>query len=294
MKQRGMALFQVLLLSVLLGIILMSMNHQARQHTKLAQAVQKYTQAAMALQSAEAQILFNLLSHEPFELAQGVLSEAPGWNFYGVPFKYDSLDVVIQDTSGLLNTSKPDPRILDQLITRVTGSAGLGTKIYAALNDWQDKDDLPRRDGAEQQDYELIAVRNWPLQYSEEWLFIKGMTPEVYRELAPLMSLFTQGVNVNQQPETLWRLYLEENQVSELSRLRTQGKLTPDLFESLTNMKIDEYTRFSYGPSYRIGFGVQNDQVKLTRELTLRLMHYQTKPFDIFEYRLRNLPTDNF
>lgn len=291
-KQRGIALIQVLLLSVLLSVILMSMNHQARQHIRLAEAVQHYTDATMALHSAEAEILFSMLSYEPFQLAQGSLVTAPDWNFYGEPFEFLDIELVVQDTSGLLNTSNPNAQVLSRFTAQSAGSEAVGRQIAASLADWQDKDDMPRPDGAEQADYSSVEVRNGPVQYSEELLFIKGMTPELFAELAPLLSFFTQGVNINQQPEALWRLHLPENQVQELSRLRRAGQLTAELFETLAAITIDEFTRFSYGPGYRIGFTVKNADVRLRRELTIRLMPFQQQPFDIYEYRLRNFATD--
>ncbi|MBV2127787.1 general secretion pathway protein GspK [Arsukibacterium indicum] len=291
-SQRGIALIQVLLLSVLLSVILMSMNYQARQHIRLAEAVQQYTAAAMALQSAEAEILFSMLSQQPYQLEQGILAEAPDWNFYGTPFMFHGVELTIHDTSGLLNAAMPNEALLARFTEQHAGSQALGNQIAAALADWQDRDNTPRLDGAEQPDYSNVTVRNGPLQYTEELLFIKGVTPQLYAQLAPLLSFFTQGVNVNQQPETLWRLYLPENQVQELSRLRRSGTLTAELFESLTAMSIDEFSRFSFGPAYRIGFTVKNADVRLSRELTLRFMPYQRQPFDIYEYRLRNTPTD--
>lgn len=291
-QQAGIALIQVLLLSVLLSVILMSMNYQARQHIRLAQAVQQYSSATMALHSAEAEILFTLLSNEPHQLQIGNLADAPGWNFYGESFTLGDTQIYLQDTSGLLNATSPDSRLLSQFTTEQTGSEAQGREIAAALADWQDKDDVVRLDGAEQADYPSITVRNGPIQYSEEWLFIKGVTPELFSGLAPLMSFFTQGVNINQQPEALWRAYLPPSQVQDLSRLRRSGKLTAELFENLTGEKIDEFNRFSTGPGYRIGFTVKNADVRLSRELTIRLMPFQQQPFDIYEYRLRNLPTD--
>lgn len=291
-KQQGIALIQVLLLTVLLSVILMSMNHQARQHIRLAEAVQQYTAAAMALHSAEAEILFSLLSTEAPQLARGGPVGAPAWNFYGVPFTFQDITLTIYDTSGLLNAANPGSQLLSQFTSQHTGSETLGRQIAAALADWQDRDDMIRLDGAEQADYPMFEVRNGPLQYTEELLFIKGVTPELFAKLAPLLSLFPRGVNINNQPEALWGLYLSEYQASELSRLRSEGKLTSGLFENLTSMPIDEFNRFSYGPAYRIGFTVKNADVRLSRELTLRLMPFQQQPLDIYEYRLRHLATD--
>src|SRR5690606_9395225 len=193
-------LIQVLLLSTILAVVLLSMNHQARQHIRLASAVQQYTQANMALHGAEAEIIYKLLSNLPFELQAGNTQ----WNFHGKPFNYHQLMVQIQDTSGLLSASSPNNAMLSRLVQQFGGTESQGREIAAALADWQDRNDLTRLDGAEQANYSDVAVRNAPIQYLEEWLFVKGVTPALYQQLAPLITLFPQGVNINQQPEALW------------------------------------------------------------------------------------------
>ena len=289
--QRGIALIQVLILSVVLSVLLLSMNHQARQHLKLAEAVKSYTQANFALHSAESEIIFTLLSNEPYKLVQDKTG-ADNWNFHGVPFAFDNVDVTIHDTSGLINASSPDPFLIINFFANQAGNGALGRQFVAALGDWQDKDNEQRLDGAELADYPDGAIRNGPVQYTEEWLMVKGMTPDAYQHIAPLLTFFTQGVNLNQQPEAVWRLYMSEDKVRQLSQLRREGKLTPELFSLISGIEVDEFNRFSAGPGYKIGFTVKNANVRLSRELTLRLMPFQQQPFDIYEYRLRNLPTD--
>ena len=293
MKQQGIALIQVLLLSTILAVVLLSMNHQARQHIRLASAVQQYTQANLALHSAEAEIIYNLLSNQPFVLQSGNNNTGVPWNFYGKPFDFNQLTIQIQDTSGLLSASSPHSATLSGLVQQFGGSESQGRQIAAALADWQDRNDLARLDGAEQPDYRDITVRNGPIQYLEEWLFVKGVTPQLYQQLAPYLTLFPQGVNINQQPEAVWRANFSASEVNELVRARDAGELTPTLFSSITGITIDEFTRFAAGPSYRIHFTVKNADVRLGRELTLRLTPYQKQPFDIFEYRLRTPPTEN-
>lgn len=292
MKQQGIALLQVLLLSTILMVLLLAANHQARQHIKLASAVQHYTQANLALHSTEAEILFTMLSTLPLQLQQKDNSTGARWNFHGELFQFGEVDVRIQDTSGLLSAASPNPAMLKAFTERQSGSETLGRQIAAALADWQDKDDIPRLDGAEQADYPNYAVRNAPIQYLEEWLFIKGVSPDLFAKIQPLLTMFPQGVNINQQPEALWRLYLSETQVAELTRARANGELTESLFQAISGITIDEFTRFATGPAYRISFTVKNGDVRLSRELTLRLMPFQMQPLDIYEYRLRNLPTD--
>jgi general secretion pathway protein K len=293
MKQQGIALIQVLLLSTILSVVLLAINHQARQHIRLAAAVQQYTAANMALHSAEAEILFTMLSNEPLALQQLALADGSRWNFHGDVFNYHNVTVSIQDTSGLINAASPGPDLLSKFTQQYYGSASLGRQIAAVLADWQDKDSIARLDGAEQDEYGDLPVRNGPIQYAEEWLLLKGMTPALFGQIKPLLTFFPQGVNVNQQPNELWQLYLPAAHISELSRARASGELSVELFQALSGITIDEFNRFDTGPGYRISFTVKNADVRLARELTLRLMPFQQQPFDIYEYRLRNLPTDN-
>jgi general secretion pathway protein K len=292
MKQQGIALIQVLVLSTILAVVMLSINHQARQHIKLASAVQQYTAANMALHSAEAEIIFTMLSNLPMVLQNNADNNGTPWNFHGEPFLFNDVMLNIQDTSGLISASSPNSRVLSQFTQHAIGSPQRGIEIAAALADWQDKNDVPQLDGAEQADYPDIQVRNGPIQYNEEWLFLKGVTPQLYRQIAPLLTLFPQGVNINQQPELLWRLHLPDAQIAELVRLRNAGELSPSVFQQLTGVTIDEFTEFSTGPGYRINFTVKNGDVRLSRELTLRLAPFQKQPFDIYEYRLRTPPTD--
>jgi general secretion pathway protein K len=291
MKQRGIALIQVLLLSTILTVLLLSMHHQARQHLKLAQAVRDYTHATMALQSAEAEILFTMLSTQPALMSRTAGLE--NWNFHGRPFEFNGVHLNVQDTSGLLNASSPPTQLLTRFTERHNGSAALGRQIADTLADWQDKDDSAKLDGAEQADYAEGFIRNAPIQYIEEWLFVKGVTPDVFQAIRPLLTLFPQGVNLNQQPDALWQLRLPATAYDELRQARDSGALNIQLYQTVTGHTPDEFDRFSTGPGYRISFTVQNGDVRLARELTLRLMPFQQQPYDIYEYRLRNLPTDN-
>lgn len=290
MRQKGIALIQVLLLSTILTVMLLSMHHQARQHLKLAQAVRDYTFANMALQSAEAEILFTMLSTQPALMHQS--EGLQQWNFHGQPFEFNGVELIVQDTSGLLNAASPPEFLLTRFAERYGGPSALGRQLAAALADWQDKDDLPRLDGAEQQDYADGFIRNAPIQYIEEWLFVKGVTPELFQRIRPLLTLFPQGVNLNQQPDELWQLSLDDTAYKELHLAREKGQLTSQLYETVTGRVVDEFDRFSTGPGYRINFTVQNGDVRLSREMTFRLMPYQKQPFDIYEYRMRTPPTD--
>lgn len=290
MNQRGIALIQVLILTVVLTVILLSMNHQAKQHIRLAQAVKQYTNASLELHSVEAETLFNLLTKQS---AQGTQSAAGGqWNFYGQPFAVGDATIRIQDTSGLVNAVSPSEKLMSRFTEQEAGNTVLGRQFAAALADWQDTDQTTRPDGAEQAEYSPGMIRNSSIQYLEEWLFVKGMTPELFYKIRPLLTLFSQGLNINQQPEELWKLSFDQRVANELIQARLAGKLDSALFESLTGITIDEFTRFNTGPGFRINFTVKKDDVRLARELTVKLLPLQKNPIELYEYRFRDLPTD--
>jgi general secretion pathway protein K len=290
-NQRGIALFQVLLLSTILTVVILSMNYQAREHIKLAQAAQDYAGATLVLQSAEAELLFTMLTSSWYELERD--DRTHGFNFYGKTFGFNGADVNIQDTSGLLNLISPDSNLMSSLTDLYTNDPQLGRDITAAISDWQDKDEVKKSNGAEQPDYpQNIIVRNGPIQYSEELRFIKGMTEELYQELSPMVSLFPRGLNLNQQPASIWNLYIREPSLSEVIKLREAHELTAQNFERLTGVGVDEFQSFSIGPGFRIRFTAFNSNVKLSKEMTVRLLPLRPEPIEFYEYRLRNIPQE--
>jgi general secretion pathway protein K len=285
--QKGVALLQVLILSTILSIVLLSMNFQTREHLKLANAVNTYVDTNLLLQSVEAEVTFDLLTNEWMSLSRQDRNnkEKVRWNFHGQDFELSGVNVNIQDTSGLLNLTSPDVR----LISRLTNDSTSGVDIAAAIADWQDDDDQARLNGAEQDQYPAtIQVRNSPIQYVEELQLIHGMTPELYRKLVPLMSFFTKGINVNQQPDVLWQLEYPVPVAEELIKLRKESNLSSSSIERVSGKEISEFSRFGVGPVFRMRFTASGSNVKLSRELTMRFSPYQPTPVELYEFRTRS------
>lgn len=285
--QRGVALVQVLLLTMVLTVILLSMNYQAKQSIRLASAVAEYNSASLQVHSAEAEVMFEMLTNVWYHLTQSNSSQE--WNFHGEPFLLKGADVEIQDTAGLINVRSPDADLLAKYTELYFGNAEIGTKLAAAIRDWQDPDNIESYRGAEQADYPAeIRVRNDTIQYMQEIKHIKGMSEPLYQALTNELTLFPRGVNLNQQPRKIWQLYMQPEQVEELSRQRRNGNLQTELYEAFSGKQIDEFNRFGFGPAFRIRISVTEDDVVLRRELTVRFTPYQQQPFEIYEYKQRN------
>lgn len=284
--QKGIALIQVLILSTVLSVVLLSMNFQAREHLKLANAVNQYIDAELLLKSAQAEVIFTMLTTDWQQLSKAdEQRERTLWNFHGKDFQFGQVTLNIQDTSGLLNLNSPD---INTLIL-MTGDRTRGLALADAIADWQDSDDRMRLNGAEQAQYPAeVLVRNAGIQFAEELQLIHGVDPDIYRKLLAMTSFFTRGINVNQQPDPLLKLYYPESKAQEIIRLRDAGQLGTGEIERVTGSQINEFSRFGIGPVFRIRFTANASDVKLSRELTMLFAPYQQTPVELYEFRTRN------
>ncbi len=115
--------------------------------------------------------------------------------------------------------------------------------LTEAISDFVDADDQPRPDGAEDSvyrsgDFPYLAA-NQPLASVSELRAVQGMTPEIYRALAPLVTVWPQengGLNWRTAPAGVLRALnaddslepMPSGEAERLAELRSQGA-----FESL-------------------------------------------------------------
>ncbi len=281
-SSRGIALIQVLILSTVLSVVMLSMNFQVREHLKMAEAAEKYANTLLELRSAESEVMFQLLTEEWQLLPALSVEKGINWNFHGKEFQVGKVSVNLQDTSGLMNVSAMDRKVLQHLMANKASADAL----VAVLKDWQDPDSRPSDQGAEQDSYPpSVQVRNSGIQFIEELQLIQGMTPQLYNQLVPLTSFFTRGINVNQQPDALWQLIYPAAQYEELIRQRDQLQLSSSGMERVMGHAIDEFSRFGVGPVFRIRFTAYDSDVKLSKEITVRIAPVQPVPVELFELR---------
>jgi len=76
-------------------------------------------------------------------------------------------------------------------------------RIVDAILDWRDPDALRRPNGAEEPEYRAAGLAykpaNAPFQAIEEIQLVLGMRPEIYRRIAPLITVFSRQPGVNPQ-----------------------------------------------------------------------------------------------
>jgi general secretion pathway protein K len=120
------------------------------------------------------------------------------WRFDGVPVR-----IVMRDESAKIDINTASDALLRGLFV----SAGLNNDdadaLLDAVLDWRDADSLKRLHGAEEDDYKAAGLpyrpANGPFQAIEELQLVLGMRPELYRRIAPSITVYSHQAGVNPQ-----------------------------------------------------------------------------------------------
>ncbi|HUP29691.1 MAG TPA: hypothetical protein VM122_05920 [Usitatibacter sp.] len=197
-RQSGVALILVLWVSVLLTVIASSFIVERRTEAMI---VHNSAALARAEAAADAGVFRGV-----HELYRGESSPDP-WRRDGVPHEWTfdgvAVRVEIRDESAKIDINTAAEPLLRGLLT----SSGLkddeASRLLDAILDWRDPDSLKRANGAEEADYRAAGLTYKPANSSfqaiEELQLVLGMRPEIYRRLAPAITVFSRQTGVNPQ-----------------------------------------------------------------------------------------------
>ncbi len=113
------------------------------------------------------------------------------WQYAGIP-----VDVRIQDEQGKIDINAADPTLLAGLFRAVGVPADKATRLASALVDWRDADSLTQpQGGAEDPDYASAGLpygaKDAPFETVAEAEQVLGMTPAIYAQAAPYLTVYT-------------------------------------------------------------------------------------------------------
>jgi general secretion pathway protein K len=286
---RGVALVQVLLLSAILMAVLLTAHMEARRHIKSAELAVDRALSAADLQTRESEILFALLTESRKSQPDSSDPLLQHWNFTNFPFQVVDnrieSEVAIQDQAALVALNSPQSLL--PVLTLITQDPVKSQQLVAAIEDWQDQDDIPKFGGAEQKSYPAsIRVRNAPIQHIDELLYIKGMTTEIYQQLKPLVTLFPKRFqNLYAMDAVLLKSYVDPVRVEQILAERQQGTLTPERFAKLSGIEQDEFISFAPGNGLRVRFTVFGNDVKLSRQFSVTVNPSADDPLEFWDYK---------
>jgi len=190
--QGGIALMLVLWVLTLLTVMALALTTTQRTETALAETA---IHAARFRASADAAIAYSVL-----RLTQPVVEEGdaetawrPDGRFHLWRFAGASLRIRIRDEAALVDLNQASDGLLANLLRLLGLAPEAADALAAAMLDWRDEDDLALFGGAEDADYRNagypLGAADQPFRSIEELGLVFGMTPEIYRRLAPELSL---------------------------------------------------------------------------------------------------------
>lgn len=195
-RQSGIALVLVLwvitLLAVIAGNFAFSMRGEAQIARNLVSTAQAQAHADAGVQRAW------------YELMKPP-ADSQRWQGNGVVHELLMDGVVVQvsvhDESGKIDLNTASEPLLKGLLLSIGLSEDASVALLDAILDWRDADPLKRLHGAEEEDYRAagksFVPSNAPFETVDELQRVLGMTPELYRMLAPALTVYSRQPGIN-------------------------------------------------------------------------------------------------
>jgi general secretion pathway protein K len=161
MKEKGVALIQVLLISSMLLILVVQLSQGARDQVQTSIQLKDKTDLLIALTTQMEEVKFELLT-SPMSAS----GNSNGLNLYGKPVIRRELSIELRDQSGMMSLGSPSSFLVDYLgfpqQTPETRSKEKSLRIWQALEDTTDAPRPPNyRGGFIHYAKELEAIPGW-------------------------------------------------------------------------------------------------------------------------------------
>jgi general secretion pathway protein K len=195
-RQTGVALVLVLWVITLLAVIAGNFAFSMRGEAQIARNLIS-TAKAQALADAGVQRAWFELLKPP--------TDPQRWQANGVKhaFTLDGtlLTVSIHDESGQIDLNAAPDALIKSLFVSMGLSEAASVTLLDVVLDWRDTDNLKRLHGAEDDDYRAVGKNylppNGPFETVDELQRVLGMTAELYRKLAPALTVYSRQRGVN-------------------------------------------------------------------------------------------------
>src|SRR5260221_679639 len=235
-RQRGIALVLVIWVAVLVLVVASSFILERRSETLVVR-----NSASMARGEAIADAGVNRAVFEIYRIGPSAEQWKPDGTAYDWSFDGAAVKVEIRDESAKIDINTAPDLLLRGLFVSAGVADDEAVKLVDAILDWRDADSLKRPNGAEEPEYRAAGLSyrpaNAPFQAIEELQLVLGMRPEIYRRIAPSITVFSRQAGINSpfaRREVLLAIpgvttEVVDDYVARREAARTQGQPLPTL-----------------------------------------------------------------
>lgn len=203
-NDKGLALIVVLWVVTLLIIMASSFSLTIQRETAIISGLKEKAQASALAEAGIYYAVLKLLNTDQEQRWQGYNS------VYEIDYEGSRIRIQIADESGKIDINHSDKEQLQRLLNSINVDESNADSLSDAIMDWRDKDDLPRDNGAETQQYADAGLkyepRNDGFASMEEIQMVLGMTAEISQQLENTVTIYGNNAKVN--PATATRAVL--------------------------------------------------------------------------------------
>ena len=194
-KQKGVALIVVLwMVSIMLMIgsaMLYSVKTDSTMTAYTKTSAQASSYADAALRYAVAQLML------PKQIRELKTTGSPyAWQYDGM-----TAEISVIGENGLVDINSATRTLLQKVFEQIGIVDDEAETLIDAIQDFKDKDDLKRLNGAEDRDYEaagfLYGSKDAPFERIEELQQVMGITASIYNRLSKYLTVSSQGKGIN-------------------------------------------------------------------------------------------------
>lgn len=207
-QQSGIALLQVLLLSIVMSLLLMQLVYTARGQLVLARELEQRVQADLMIHSAKSEALFVRLVN-PGSFDRSAISLVPSTastrSRQSAPLDNVEVDTFLYDVSGLLPLRSPRHPLWPRTLELLGMSRGDIERFMSELTDMQDADGEDSRFSEEPRfSSSGFAFPNAPVQTDNSLNAWFVLEPEMRRQIGEISHHYTKtSVNLRASPEVI-------------------------------------------------------------------------------------------
>lgn len=194
-KERGVALVLVIWLSALLLVIAGSFIFEARSDSLVVRNTLSMARAEALADAGVQRMIFEGYRTDNAPDTWRNDGTVRQWSFDGTV-----VSVEARDESAKIDVNTASDTLLRGLLVSVGLKDEEADKLLDAILDWRDPDTLRRANGAEEPEYRAAgltyAPANSPFQAIEELQLVLGMRPDIYRRIAPLITVYSRQAGI--------------------------------------------------------------------------------------------------
>ncbi len=218
----GSATILALLITGVIITVGIGFNWIVKEHLIAAEGMKHKSEAMLKAVSTYNTFMYSILSGtiDPREVVITTAEGLPGVK--SIPLDnspvtvYDDVEIKVQDSNGMISLASPDLIALQRLLQNASPDADKSAIIVDSYLDWINQGNLVSINGAKGAYYKAegkpYTARNHPMQYKEEFSFVRGMDQELYKKISPYVTLLpNSGFNPNTAADAVLAAYMGIN-----------------------------------------------------------------------------------